>query len=242
LRIRQPGDSKFTLGPHIDGGSVERWEDDGFRSVFGNIFRGGNGWALHDPYDATPRLSAKQDMYHSPNACSIFRPWQGWTSLSFTGPDQGTLRVLPMLKLATAYIMLRPFFRINPRDMDDWDVDVDSPVFPGSSIGKTQELNDKTHPHLRLDRSMVSIPHVAPGDQVYCELYVLLDPMLFNWLKWLPLTGHCDLVHAVEAIHRGDSDSSVFYIPAVPLTLHKYLRNLIFFLFEFDFWWICDVL
>ena len=37
------------------------------------------------------------------------------------------------------------------------------------------------------------------------------------------LTGHCDLVHAVEANHRGDLDSSVFYIPAVPLTLHKYV-------------------
>ena len=171
LRIRQPGDAKFTLGPHIDGGSVERWEDEGFRSVFGNIFKGGSVWALHDPYDASPRLNAKQDLYHSPNACSIFRPWQGWTSLSFTGPDQGTLRVLPMLKLATAYIMLRPFFRINPRDMDDWNLDLDSPIFPGSSIGKTQELTEKTHPHLQLDRSMISIPHVAPGDQVYCEPY-----------------------------------------------------------------------
>lgn len=25
LRIRHPGDSKFALGPHIDGGGVERW-------------------------------------------------------------------------------------------------------------------------------------------------------------------------------------------------------------------------
>jgi len=29
LRIRKPGDSKFALGPHIDGGSLERWEDPG---------------------------------------------------------------------------------------------------------------------------------------------------------------------------------------------------------------------
>jgi hypothetical protein len=29
LRVRQPGDSKFALGPHIDGGSLERWEDAG---------------------------------------------------------------------------------------------------------------------------------------------------------------------------------------------------------------------
>src|SRR5689334_6837050 len=30
LRIRQPGDAQFALGPHQDGGSVERWEMDGY--------------------------------------------------------------------------------------------------------------------------------------------------------------------------------------------------------------------
>lgn len=29
LRVRQPGDESFKLGPHIDGGSLERWEDPG---------------------------------------------------------------------------------------------------------------------------------------------------------------------------------------------------------------------
>lgn len=29
LRIRHPGDAVFALGPHIDGGSLERWEDPG---------------------------------------------------------------------------------------------------------------------------------------------------------------------------------------------------------------------
>lgn len=107
------------------------------------------------------------------NACSIFRAWQGWTAMSSTGPGEGTLRVLPMLSLASAYILLRPFFR--PRDaassslkFDDWVPDLDSPAFPGSSIGKTQELNERTHPHLQLARTMVSVPRVEPGDQVYC--------------------------------------------------------------------------
>lgn len=31
--------------------------------------------------------------------------------MSETGPNEGTLRVLPLLKEATAYIILRPFFR-----------------------------------------------------------------------------------------------------------------------------------
>ena len=33
--------------------------------------------------------------------------------------------------------------------------------------------------------------------------------------------GHCDLIHAVEAEHTGTGDSSVLYIPTVPLTLKK---------------------
>ena len=36
--------------------------------------------------------------------------------------------------------------------------------------------------------------------------------------------GHCDTVHAVEAHHGGLGDSSVLYIPAVPLTVHKSVR------------------
>lgn len=66
LRIRQPGDSKFALGPHIDGGSVERWEDPGFRACFKEIFAGGSRWKSHDPYDASPRIGAKQDLYDAP--------------------------------------------------------------------------------------------------------------------------------------------------------------------------------
>ncbi|KAF9446150.1 DUF1479-domain-containing protein [Macrolepiota fuliginosa MF-IS2] len=211
LRIRQPGDAKFTLGPHVDGGSVERWEDSGFRTVFAKILQGGRNWREHDPFDATPRLSTRNDLYHTSNACSIFRPWQGWTALSSTGPDEGTLRIFPNLSVASSYMILRPFFRPkNPRSnslgFGDWELDLDSSRFPGSTIGKTQELNEKTHPHLQLDKTMVSIPKVEPGDQVY----------------W-----HCDVIHAVEGQHNGLGDSSVFYIPAVPLTLHNahYLRD-----------------
>lgn len=66
LRIRNPGLSSFVLGPHIDGGGVERWEDVGFRSCFGKILKGGDAWKEHDPYDVSPRLTAKQDLYNAP--------------------------------------------------------------------------------------------------------------------------------------------------------------------------------
>ncbi|KAL9003739.1 MAG: hypothetical protein Q9188_003403 [Gyalolechia gomerana] len=50
LRIRQPGDSGFALGPHIDGGSCERWEEDGYGlgGVYDSIFAG--EWENYDPW------------------------------------------------------------------------------------------------------------------------------------------------------------------------------------------------
>jgi hypothetical protein len=53
LRMRQPGDSSFALGPHIDGGSCERWEENGYgiggdgKGVYGTIFKG--EWEKWDP-------------------------------------------------------------------------------------------------------------------------------------------------------------------------------------------------
>lgn len=62
FRIRVPGDRLFTLGPHIDGGSLERWEDPGYRRCWSNIL--GGTWREHDPFDVSPRIGAKQDLYH----------------------------------------------------------------------------------------------------------------------------------------------------------------------------------
>lgn len=66
LRIREPGDVTFTLGPHIDAGSLERWEDLQYRRVYAKVLEGGDKWKEHDRFDATPRLDAKSDLYHAP--------------------------------------------------------------------------------------------------------------------------------------------------------------------------------
>ncbi|GAA6008226.1 hypothetical protein JCM10207_000045 [Rhodosporidiobolus poonsookiae] len=212
LRIRKAGDSVFALGAHVDGGSLERWEDPAFRSCFREILKGGpQPHTRHDSWDLTPRLEAKTDLYNGAGQCSVFRMWQGWTALSDTSPGEGTLCVFPDVNLASAYIMLRPFFRPRPGresklSFNDWELDLDSTIFPGSVKGKGQELSAQTHPHLRLPETMTSVPRVVPGTQVY----------------W-----HTDVVHAVESIHGGQSDSSVFYIPAAPLTSYnaKYLAE-----------------
>jgi len=64
FRIRQPGDRSFVIGPHIDGGSLERWEDPAFRACFRAILAG--RWREYDPFDAAPRLDANTDLYHAP--------------------------------------------------------------------------------------------------------------------------------------------------------------------------------
>ena len=49
LRIRNPGDAKFALGPHMDGGSIERWEDPDYRMVFDKILQG--QWEKYDAWE-----------------------------------------------------------------------------------------------------------------------------------------------------------------------------------------------
>ena len=67
----------------------------------------------------------------------------------------------------------------------------------GATPGRGQELSHLLHPHLDLQRSMIHMPTVKPGDYV----------------AW-----HCDTIHAVDKTHAGRTDSSVLYIPACPMT------------------------
>ena len=96
---------------------------------------------------------------------------------SHTGPNEGTLEVFPNITLTTAGILLRPFFsfKLDPAtatraevyNPDNWNFDVSTSAFPNSAMGRAQEMNKLTHPHLSLEYGMTSIPKVAP--------YVLLS-------------------------------------------------------------------
>lgn len=193
LRIRQPGDAAFALGPHQDGGSVERWMTEGYGrgGTYDAIFAG--DWeASYDPWDASTRIDAINNLYGGLGACSTFRMFQGWLSLSTVGPREGTLLVNPLLKLATSYSLLRPFFR--PRrvvdlevakagsedrarflDPGNWEFTAGEQMtseIPGARPGYGMEFPKLAmHPHLELDRTMVHIPRVRPGDFVawHCD-------------------------------------------------------------------------
>lgn len=213
LRMRLPGDAKFALGPHVDGGSCERWEPDGYGKghVYDAIFDG--RWEEYDPWESSCRLPVTSDKYGGVGACSMFRMFQGWLSMSNTGPFEGTLLVNPLLSRATAYYLLRPFF--SPKKpaqdpaaetyeeafltQDNWQINRSPDSWlQGATPGHGQELRAQLHPHLNLPSSMVHVPRVNPGDYV-------------SW--------HCDTIHAVDSVHAGKSDSSVMYIPACPLTV-----------------------
>lgn len=159
------------------------------------------------------------DLYDAAGGCSVLRTFQGWLSMSETGPNEGTLKFYPGIKLSSAYSILRPFFRKNDRG-DAWELDLDSSTFPGSALGRAQEFFDgpsgSTHPDLELPETMVSIPRVQPGDAVFwhCGTSIFSALPLRAQLK-----RRADGIHAVEASHEGWSDSSVLYIPSAPLTL-----------------------
>jgi hypothetical protein len=88
--------------------------------------------------------------------------------------------------------MLRPFFPDGPDSFDD-----SQPTFPGAHPGETQLLPTAgLHPHLEMDKTVVGIPPVKPGDYVF----------------W-----HCDVLHEVDKTHPGTRDSSVVYNACTPL-------------------------
>ncbi|CAD6440469.1 446de36d-d1cc-4328-b8cf-7af3e9558fc5 [Sclerotinia trifoliorum] len=214
VRIRQPGDAVFALGPHADGGSVERWEPNGYgiKGVYDSIFQG--KWEEFDPFESSSRVPAVSDLYNGGGSCSMFRMFQAWLGMSHTAPGEGTLKVNPLIQLTTAYFLLRPFFEpikelpegkedqytaefLSPENWRLIPTDKMTTALHGATPSQGQEMTEKLHPHLDLKNTMIHIPKINPGDYV----------------AW-----HCDMIHAVDKTHAGKSDSSVLYIPACPLT------------------------
>ncbi|KAJ5108169.1 hypothetical protein N7456_004844 [Penicillium angulare] len=200
VQIRPPGDKHFGLPPHVDGGGVERWEDQSYNHVYRKIFQG--KWKDYNPWNLTGRLDANMNMYEAPGGCSVFRAFQSWLGLSGHGPQQGTLVVHPILQPTTAYWMLRPFFKPTRKgSLDGWKFSLDDEegnmYLHGANPGTAQEHTPDLHPHLRLHETMIPYPTVEPGDTVFWS---------------------ADTIHGTETINTGDNDACVFYIPSVPLT------------------------
>ncbi|KAK3329455.1 hypothetical protein B0H66DRAFT_571945 [Apodospora peruviana] len=204
-----------SVSAHVDNGSVERWEQDGYgrAGTYRKIFQG--RWEEYDPWESGSRIAVTSDLYRGPGLCSIFRMFSGWLSLSSSSATSGpTLQVLPMPQLATAYFLLRPFFSpssLSENDSDSWVLNplgAQNSILHGALPSYPQVINPNLHPHLQLDRSLVTLPDLEPGD------YVLWHP---------------DLVHAIldgggrhtidnRQTAAAPTTSTLLYLPACPLT------------------------
>lgn len=149
VRRRQPGDKTLGLSPHMDAGTVERWIDPGYQSVYERVFAG--DWRGYDPFDARHRLETRE--IPSPAVASVFRTYQGWTALTRQGPKDGTLRLIPIAE-GISYVLLRA--------MQD---DVAENDLCGAAPGRA--LGIKPEWHADMMAGTVSIPEVMPGDTVW---------------------------------------------------------------------------
>ncbi|KAK4039842.1 hypothetical protein C8A01DRAFT_16206 [Parachaetomium inaequale] len=217
MRLRKGDD--FQGGPYarVDGGSVERWEPDGYgrAGTYKDIFQG--QWEDYDPWESSTRLGVTSDLYHKAGACSIFRMFQGWLALNPIPSGPGSVQVCPLPRLATAYFLLRPFFSPSPpttssssqssKEDDQWTFNrPQNSILHGALPSYAQEITPSLHPHLQLDRSMVPVPDLEPGD----------------YLVW-----HPDLIHAIISPPSPSSTyptepsaphNTYMYLPACPLT------------------------
>src|SRR5580658_3920738 len=149
IRRRPPGSSSLGLSPHCDGGSVERWLDQNFRTVYRHVFSG--HWRDYDPFDAAWRPEARE--LPSPAVCSMFRTFQGWTALTRQGKGDGTLQLIPIAN-SMVYMLLRA--------LQD---DVPETDLCGAKPGRA--LSVQAQWHAPLLEALTSIPVMEPGDAVF---------------------------------------------------------------------------
>jgi len=149
VRRREPGDATLGLSPHCDAGSVERWIDKGYQSVYENIFA--DNFKEYDPFNAAYRNETQE--IESAAVSHVFRTFQGWVALTEQGPGDGTLQLIPIAK-SMAYILTRAL-------MDD----VDDNDLCGSKPARALSINSTYHSLLL--RGLVSIPKMNPGDTVW---------------------------------------------------------------------------
>jgi hypothetical protein len=155
IRRREPGDTSLGLSAHMDAGSVERWLDPAYRRVCRHVFSG--QWRAFDPFDGAHRTEVRE--IPSPAVCSMFRTYQGWTALTRQGPDDGTLRVVP-IAAGVAYLLLRAL-------QDDVPEDDLCGARPGRALSAIPEW------HAAILEGLITIPVVEPGDTVWWHPDVL---------------------------------------------------------------------
>jgi hypothetical protein len=172
IRRREPGAVAKGLASHADSPSVGGWRLAENQLVFAPLLTG--GLEAHDACAAAHRTGRKVE---SPVGCTVFRTFQGWTALSEMHPHDGVLHVVP-IPWAVGYRLVHGL-------AGELGLVGDEPV-PAPRRDAGDEL---------LERAMVPIPAVEPGDTVW----------------W-----HGDLYHSVGPATNDSRWGNVMYIGAAP--------------------------
>ena len=172
IRRREPGAVAKGLSSHADSPSVGGWRLAENQLVFAPLLTG--GLETYDAFDAAHRTGSKVE---SPVGCTVFRTFQGWTALSDMQPDDGVLHVVP-IPWAVGYRLVHGL--------------AGELGLLGDEIARAprRDAGDEL-----LERAMVPIPAVAPGDTVW----------------W-----HGDLYHSVGPATNDSRWGNVMYIGAAP--------------------------
>ncbi|KAI1800728.1 hypothetical protein F4811DRAFT_564508 [Daldinia bambusicola] len=210
----------------IDNGSLERWEQDGYGrgGLYDAVFKG--DWESYDAWDPAGRINATSDLYNGAGACSMLRLFQGILALTVVEP--GMIRLLPSPKLSTAYFLLRPFF--SPKkgpppqgageeewnaylDASNWALDKEqSTIIHGAVPGHAQRVTAAWHPHLQLDKSLVTPPTLQAGD------YIIWHPDQAYQFSNTNYRSTSRPQTSSSEPGAGDTTSMLVYTPAAPLT------------------------
>ncbi|KAI0804848.1 hypothetical protein GGR55DRAFT_302120 [Xylaria sp. FL0064] len=211
----------------VDNGSLERWELDGYGrcGLYDEIFKG--NWEAYNAWDPAGRVNATSDLYNGAGACSMMRMFQGILALTVVEP--GMIRLLPSPKLSTVYFLLRPFFSPKepaPESGDDdleekwekyldpsnWALDKEqTTIIHGAVPGHAQRVTAAWHPHLQLDKSLVTPPTLQAGD------YIIWHPdQAYQFSNTHYRSSHSSGERKDESSEP--STSMLVYSPAAPLT------------------------
>ncbi|KAI1812707.1 hypothetical protein GGS20DRAFT_578120 [Poronia punctata] len=207
----------------VDNGSLERWEQDGYGrcGLYDAIFKG--DWESYNAWDPAGRVNATSDLYNGAGACSMMRMFQGILALTVVEP--GMIRLLPSPKLSTVYFLLRPFF--SPKepapeegdsaekwddylDPSNWALDKEqTTIIHGAVPGHAQRVTAAWHPHLQLDKSLVTPPTLQAGD------YIVWHP---DQAYQFSNTNYRNNSKPEGAESSEPTTSMLVYSPAAPLT------------------------
>ncbi|TRX89846.1 hypothetical protein FHL15_009279 [Xylaria flabelliformis] len=211
----------------VDNGSLERWELDGYGrcGLYDEIFKG--NWEAYNAWDPAGRVNATSDLYNGAGACSMMRMFQGILALTVVEP--GMIRLLPSPKLSTVYFLLRPFF--SPKepapessdgpekwekylDPSNWSFDREqTTIIHGAVPGHAQRVTAAWHPHLQLDKSLVTPPTLQAGD------YIIWHPdQAYQFSNTNYRGGDATQSDTPRTELSGSHTSMLVYSPAAPLT------------------------